>query len=151
MASMNVILKEDVASLGMAGEVVKVAGGYARNYLVPQGKAMIADSRNIKFFEHAKLMAEHSVMKMRKEAEALADKLKELDLTIPQKAGEEDKLFGAVTSMDVANALAAEGFEIDKRNVHLEKPLKKLGDYVVPVKLHRDVTADLKLKVVKED
>ncbi|MDH3974893.1 MAG: 50S ribosomal protein L9 [Deltaproteobacteria bacterium] len=150
MSSMNVILKEDVPNLGSTGDVVKVKGGYARNYLIPQKKALLADSRNIKAVEHAKLLAEHALEKMKKSAEDLGERLKQTVLTVVQKAGEDDKLFGSVTSMDVEHALKAEGFDVDRKKIHLEKPLKQLGDFIVPVKLHRDVTINVTLKVVKE-
>jgi len=150
MSSMNVILKEDVPSLGSTGDIVKVKGGYARNYLIPQKKALLADSRNVKAVEHAKLLAEHALEKMKKAAGELGERLKQTTLTVVQKAGEDDKLFGSVTSMDVEHALKAEGFDIDRKKIHLEKPLKQLGDFIVPVKLHRDVTVNVTLKVVKE-
>ncbi len=150
MALMNVILKEDVDSLGSAGEVVNVKSGYARNYLLPQAKAVIADSRNVKAAEHAKLIAEHAVAKLRSEADEKGERLKQTVLTIVRKAGEEDKLFGAVTNMDIEHALTAEGFTIDKKKIHLDKPLKKLGEYIIPVKLHRDVTVNVTLNVINE-
>ena len=150
MATTNVILKEDVAHLGSAGDVVKVKGGYARNFLLPQAKAVIADSRNVKAAEHAKLIAEHAVAKLRKEADETGERLKQTKLTIVRKAGEEEKLFGAVTSMDIEHALTAEGFTIDKKRIHLDKPLKQLGEYIIPVKLHRDVTVNVTLNVIKE-
>lgn len=150
MSTMNVILKKDVPHLGSTGDIVRVKGGYARNYLIPQQKALLADSRNVKAVEHAKLLAEHALEKMKKSAEELGEKLKQLTLTVVQKAGEDDKLFGSVTSMDVEHALKAEGFDIDRKRIHLEKPLKQLGDFIIPVKLHRDVTINVTLKVVKE-
>lgn len=147
---MRIILTENVPNLGFAGDIVSVKGGYARNFLLPRNKAMPADSRNIKAAEHAKLVAEHRFRKIRKETEQIAEKLRNTSLTISMKVGEEDKLFGAVTSMDIENLLRAEGFEIDRRNIHLEKPLKSLGEYIIPVKLHREVTADVKLTIIKE-
>ena len=150
MSTTNVILKEDVPNLGSTGDVVKVKGGYARNYLIPQSKALLADSRNIKAVEHAKLLTEHALEKLKKSAEDLGERLKQATLTVVQKAGEDDKLFGSVTSMDVEHALKAEGFDIDRKKIHLEKPLKQLGDFIIPVKLHRDVTINVTLKVVKE-
>jgi len=150
MSSMNVVLKEDVPSLGSTGDIVKVKGGYARNYLIPQNKAMLADSRNVKAVEHAKLLAEHALEKMKKSAEELGERLRQTTLTVVQKAGEDDKLFGSVTSMDIEHALKAEGFDVDRRKIHLDKPLKQLGEFIIPVKLHRDVTVNVTLKVVKE-
>lgn len=150
MSSMKVILKEDVPSLGTTGDIVRVKGGYARNYLIPQKKALLADSRNVKAVEHAKLLAEHALEKMKKSAEEVGDRLKQTTLTVVQKAGEDDKLFGSVTSMDVEHALKAEGFDVDRKKIHLEKPLKQLGEFIIPVKLHRDVTVNVTLRVVKE-
>lgn len=150
MSSMKVILKEDVPSLGTTGDIVRVKGGYARNYLIPQKKALLADSRNVKAVEHVKLLAEHALEKMKKSAEEVGDRLKQTTLTVVQKAGEDDKLFGSVTSMDVEHALKAEGFDVDRKKIHLEKPLKQLGEFIIPVKLHRDVTVNVTLRVVKE-
>lgn len=150
MGNMKLILTEDVQHLGFAGDIVNVRGGYARNFLIPQKKAMLADPRNVKALEHSKLLAEHKVKKIKKGAEEIAEKLRGITITIARKVGEDEKLFGSVTSIDVENFLKAEGFEIDKRQIHLEKPLKKLGEYIVPVRLHKEVTADVKLMVVKE-
>lgn len=149
-SSMNVILKADVSKLGVVGDVVRVKGGYARNFLIPQGKALLADSRNVKVVEHAKFLAQHAVEKVRKAAEEVSDKLKEVSLSITLKVGEDDKVFGSVTSIDIENALKAEGFEMDRRKIQLEKPIKELGDFEIPVKLHKDVTVNVKLQVIKE-
>lgn len=150
MGSMSVILKVDVSGLGVTGDIVKVKGGYARNYLIPQDKALLADSRNVKVIEHAKMLAEHAIDKLRKGAEELGEKLKGATITITRKTGEDDKLFGSVTSMDIEHALSSEGFDIDRKKLHLDKPIKQLGEFIVPVKFHRDVTVDLTLHVVKE-
>lgn len=149
-SSMNVILKTDVSKLGVVGDVVKVKGGYGRNFLIPQGKALLADSRNVKVVEHAKFLTQHAVEKVRKAAEEVSDKLKEVSLSLALKVGEDDKVFGSVTSMDIENALTAEGFELDRRKIQLEKPIKELGDFEIPVKLHKDVTVNVKLQVIKE-
>ena len=150
MSSMNVILKTDVSNLGVVGDIVKVKGGYGRNFLIPQGKALLADSRNVKEVEHAKFLARHAVEKVRKAAEEVGEKLKDVSLSLALKVGEDEKVFGSVTSMDIETALKAEGFEVDRRKIHLEKPVKELGDFEIPVKLHKDVTVNVKLQVIKE-
>jgi large subunit ribosomal protein L9 len=147
---MKVILKADVERLGKVGEVVTVAPGYARNYLMPRRMALEATEQNLAGIEiekkrFAKVQARAAV-----EARALAEKLGALSLTIRQSAGESDRLFGTVTSMDVAAALEKEGVAIDKRQITIEEPIKTLGIYTVPVKLHPEVTAALKVWVVKE-
>ncbi len=147
---MQVILREDIDKLGKIGDHVKVADGYARNYLVPMKKAIEATPKNLRAMEHAKKMVSDRVRKLKKEAAADADRITALSITIKAKAGEEGKLFGSVTSMDIAEAVHAQGVELDKRKIALEEPIKRLGDYTVPVKLHTDVVADLKVSVVAE-
>ncbi len=148
---MQVILREDIDNLGKIGDLVKVADGYARNYLVPKKKAIEATPKNVRAMEHAKKMVADRMRKLKKEAAADADRIKTLSLTIRAKAGEEGKLFGSVTSMDIAEAAKAQGVIIDKRKIALEEPIKRLGDFTVPVKLHADVVADLKITVVPEE
>ncbi len=148
---MQVILREDVDNVGKIGDLVKVADGYARNYLVPKKKAIEATPKNLRAMEHAKKMVADRVRKLKKEAAADADRIKALTLTIKAKAGEEGKLFGSVTSMDIAEAAKAQGVIIDKRRISLEEPIKRLGEFTVPVKLHTDVVADLKVTVVSEE
>ena len=148
---MQVILREDVDNVGKIGDLVKVADGYARNYLVPKKKAIEATPKNLRAMEHAKKMVADRVRKLKKEAAADADRIKTLSLTIKAKAGEEGKLFGSVTSMDIAEAAKAQGVIIDKRRISLEEPIKRLGEFTVPVKLHTDVVADLKVTVVSEE
>lgn len=148
---MQVILREDVDNVGKIGDLVKVADGYARNYLVPKKKAIEATPKNLRAMEHAKKMVADRVRKLKKEAAADADRIKALSLTIKAKAGEEGKLFGSVTSMDIAEAAKAQGVIIDKRRISLEEPIKRLGEFTVPVKLHTDVVADLKVTVVSEE
>ena len=150
MSSMKVILTEDVQSLGYAGEIVNVKGGYGRNYLLPRNKAMVADSKNVKAMEHAKFIAEHRVKKITGEFQGLADKMAAEKITLAHKVGEEGKLFGAVTALEIAKALSEKGFEIDHRKIGLEKPIKALGEFTVSVKLHKDVSADVKVEVVAE-
>jgi large subunit ribosomal protein L9 len=147
---MKIILKADVERVGKVGEVVAVAPGFARNFLLPRGLAYEATAANLATIEIEKKRYAKAVARQRQEAEALAGKLGALSLTIRHAAGENDKLFGSVTNMDVAAALAKEGFAIDKRQIDLEEPIKLLGIYTVPVKLHHDVTAPLKVWVVKD-
>src|SRR5512143_2646318 len=148
---MQVILREDIDKVGKIGDLVKVADGYARNDLVPTKKAIEATPKNLKAMEHAKKMVADRVRKLKKEAAADAENIKALSLTIKAKVGEEGKLFGSVTSMDIAEAAKAQGVVIDKRKIALEEPIKRLGDFTVTVKLPADVTADLKVTVVAEE
>jgi large subunit ribosomal protein L9 len=148
---MQVILREDIDKLGKIGDLVKVADGYARNYLVPGKKAIEATPKNVHAMEHAKKMVSDRLRKMKKEAAADADRIKALAITIKAKSGEEGKLFGSVTSMDIAEAMKAQGVVIDKRKIVLDEPIKRLGDFTVTVKLHADVTAEFKLSVIAEE
>ena len=145
---MQVILREDVDNLGKIGDLVKVKDGYARNFLVPSKKAIEATPKNLKAMEHAKKMVSDRIRTLKKAAAADADNIKALAIVIKAKVGEEGKLFGSVTSMDIADAMQAQGVTIDKRKITLEEPIKRIGDYTVPVKLHTDVVADLKVSVV---
>lgn len=147
---MQVILREDVDNLGKIGDLIKVKDGYARNFLVPMKKAIEATPDNLRAMDHAKKMVSDRLRKLKKEAAADADRIKALAVTITAKVGEEGKLFGSVTSMDIAEAMKAQGVSIDKRKIALEEPIKRLGDYSVPVKLHSDVTVELKVAVVAE-
>lgn len=147
---MEVILQEDVKSLGKAGEVVAVKEGYARNFLLPQGKAIPADVQNLKALEHHKKALSGRQAKLKKQREELAQKIQGLSLTIRRKAGEGDKLFGSVGSKDIADALRAENIFIDKREIHLPEPIRQLGIFEIPVRLHPEVTATVKVWVVKE-
>ncbi len=148
---MQVILREDIDNIGKIGDLVKVADGYARNYLVPKKKAIEATPKNLRAMEHAKKMVSDRLRRLKKEAAADLDMIKALTIVIKAKAGEEGKLFGSVTSMDIAEAMKAQGVTIDKRKISLEEPIKRLGDHVVPVKLHADVVAELKVSVVAEE
>ena len=147
---MQVILREDIDNLGKIGDLVKVADGYARNFLVPNKKAIEATTKNVHAMDHAKKMVSDRIRKLKKEAAADADRIKALAITIKAKSGEEGKLFGSVTSMDIAEAMKAQGVAIDKRKIVLEEPIKRLGDFTVAVKLHADVMAEFKLSVVAE-
>jgi large subunit ribosomal protein L9 len=148
---MQVILREDIDKLGKIGDLVKVAEGYARNYLVPRQKAIEATPKNVHAMDHAKKMVSDRLRKMKKEATADADRIKALAITIKAKSGEEGKLFGAVTTMDIAEAMKAQGVVVDKRKIVLDEPIKRLGDHTITVKLHSDVTADFKLSVIAEE
>jgi large subunit ribosomal protein L9 len=148
---MQVILREDIDNLGKIGDLVKVADGYARNYLVPGKKAIEATPDNVRAMDHAKKMVADRLRKMKKEAAAEADQIKGLAVEIKVKVGEEGKLFGSVTSMDIAEAARARGINIDKRKIVLEEPIKRVGDYTITVKLHADVTADFKVTVAAEE
>ncbi|MFA4911394.1 MAG: 50S ribosomal protein L9 [Desulfobacteria bacterium] len=146
---MKVILLEEMPSLGKAGDAVKVAEGYGRNYLIPQKKAIEATTKNIKVWEHQKNLLKDKIGKVKKETEKLAEKIEGLSCTISKQTGEEDKLFGSVTSMDIEESLKGEGVEIDRKKILLDEPIKKLGVYTIPIKLHPEVIANLKLWVVK--
>jgi large subunit ribosomal protein L9 len=148
---MQVILREDIDKLGKIGDLVKVKDGFGRNYLIPMKKAIEATPKNVNAMEHAKKMVSDRLRKLKKEAAADAENIKALSLMIKAKAGEEGKLFGSVTSMDIAEAAKAQGVTIDKRKIVLDEPIKRLGEFAVPVKLHSDVTADLKVTVVAEE
>ena len=147
---MEVILREDVEKLGNRGEVVKVAAGYARNFLLPRRLAVAATDANRKIVEqerHAHLRKE---AKLKSEAEDLGQLLGGVSVTIAQKAGENDQLFGSVTAKDVADALAAKNFTIDRRKIQLDEPIKQLGEHKVPLRLHRDVVIEITVTVVRE-
>jgi large subunit ribosomal protein L9 len=147
---MKVILREDIETLGRAGDVVKVADGYGRNYLIPRSLAVLADTRNLKALEHERKVIEARAKKARKSAEAQAERISAVALVIPAKAGEEGKLFGSVTSRDVAEALAKAGVEVDRRLVLLDEPIKQVGEYKVRVKVATDIVPEVSVSVVAE-
>jgi len=148
---MKIILTKDVDALGMTGQIFDVARGYARNYLIPQGFALEATAQNLKRMEGERQKVEDRMLKAKEEAERARDRIAEVVLTIPQKVGEEDKLYGSVTTMDIAAHLEKQGISIDRRKIHLDKPIKALGEFDVPVKLHPEVTAAVKVVVVPEE
>jgi large subunit ribosomal protein L9 len=148
---MEVILKEDVNNLGHRGDVVKVAEGYGRNYLLPKKLAMEANAANKAVIEQMKASAVRRSAKEKAEAEALVVQLNNVTLVFERKVGENDHLFGSVTSADIAHQLEQKGFTIDRRKVQLEEPLKQVGEFHVPVKLHRDVTAHVPVTVKGEE
>ena len=147
---MEVILREHVDNLGRRGEVVKVADGYARNYLLPRKLALLATPGNKKHIERERAKFDAKETEERKVAEALGERLAGVAIVIARKVGETEALYGSVTSGDIAEALAAKGFDIDRRKVQLADPIKKLGDFDVPIKLQRDVIATVKVKVAAE-
>jgi large subunit ribosomal protein L9 len=148
---MEVILKEDVSKLGNRGDVVKVADGYGRNYLLPKKLAMEATAGNKVVIEQMKLSAVRRSAKEKSEAEALVGQLDQVELVFERKVGENDHLFGSVTSAEIAHQLEQRGFTIDRRKLQLEEPLRQLGEFHVPVKLHREVTAHIKVTVKAEE
>ena len=148
---MEVILKEDINNLGHRGDVVKVADGYGRNFLLPKKLAMEATSANKAVIEQMKASAVRRSAKEKAEAEALVGQLNNVSLVFERKVGEHDHLFGSVTSADIAHALEAKGFNIERRKVHLEEPLKQLGEFHIPVKLHREVTAHVAVTVKADE
>ena len=147
---MEVILREHVDNLGRRGEVVKVADGYARNYLLPRKLALLATEGNKKQIEREKVKFDVKEAEEQKVAQALAERIATIDVEISRKVGETDALYGSVTSSDIAEALAKKGLELDRRKVVLQEPIKKLGEFSIPVKLYREVTAQIKLRVVAE-
>ena len=148
---MEVILREDVEKLGSRGQVVKVAPGYARNFLIPKRLAVMATDSNKKIVEQERQAALRREAKEASEASELAKLLAGVSLTFAQKAGENDQLFGSVTSADIAARLEEQKFHIDRKKIVLHDPIKQLGEHTVTVKLHREVSVDIKVNVVKED
>lgn len=147
---MEVILREDVPALGMVGDVVKVKPGFARNYLLPRGLAVVADRRNIGVLEHQKRLAADKRERDRRQAEGAAQKLSSLRLTINARAGEEGKLFGSVTNLDIERALSDQGFTVERRRIRLDEPIKAVGEYVVAVHLGAGVDAHVTVVVQSE-
>jgi large subunit ribosomal protein L9 len=148
---MEVILREDIDKVGTRGQVVKVAAGFARNFLLPKRLAVAATESNKKIVEQERQAYLRKEVKVKSEAEDLAKLLTGVSVTITQKAGENDQLFGSVTAKDVSDALAAKNFTIDRRKVQLDEPIKQLGEFKVPVRIHKDVTAEVTVVVVKEE
>ena len=148
---MEVILREHVDNLGKRGDLVKVADGYARNFLLPRKLALLATEGNKKVIEREKVKFDAKEAEEQGVAQAIADRLGSVEIDIARKVGETDALFGSVTNGDIAEALAAKGFDIDRRKILLPDPIKALGETTVPVKLHREVTAQLRVTVAKEN
>jgi len=147
---MEVILKEDVAKLGSRGDVIKVAEGYGRNFLLPRKLAIEATAGNKKVIEQMRAAALRRSAKEKAQAEELSKQFDGLSVVFTRRAGEQDQLFGSVTSSDIGDALEKKGFNVDRRKIQLNESLKTLGDFTVPVKLHKDVTAHLKVVIEKE-
>jgi large subunit ribosomal protein L9 len=147
---MKVILREDVDNLGRGGQLVEVKAGYGRNYLIPRGMAVLANPRNVRELEHQKGVAAAKAAKLKASAEAVARRLAETPITLRRKVGEQDKLYGSVTVLDIAEALTARGLTIDRRSIDLAEPVKTVGDFEIPVKLHSQVAGKVKLKVEPE-
>jgi large subunit ribosomal protein L9 len=150
MAHTKVLLREDVDDLGARGEIVRVRAGYARNYLLPRKLAVEATAGNVKGIEAERAALLKKEAKERSTAEGQSQQMASLVLEFKRKAGEQGALYGSVTSMDIAEALHERGYEIDRHRIHLREPLKRLGDFTVPVRLHREVTIDLQVKVAPE-
>ncbi len=148
---MEVVLRERIDKLGDSGDVVAVKPGYARNYLLPKRKAVLATPHNIRQVEQEKASAARHEAIEKNESENLAQQLAEVSLQFTRKVGEQDVLYGSVTSMDIAESLQEKGFEIDRRKIDLEEPLKSLGGHNVPIKLHREVTAVVNVEVAREE
>ena len=148
---MKVILKEDIPRLGTMGETVQVAPGYGRNYLIPQGKAVLATSKNLKELEHQRQLILRKAELIRKDAESFAEKFRGLTLTLARKVKDEDKIYGSVSVGHISKALEEAGVEIERKMIKLAEPIKSLGEFQVPVKVHADVTAELTVQVVKQE
>jgi large subunit ribosomal protein L9 len=146
--AMQVILREDVPNLGKSGDLVKVKPGYGRNYLIPQGLALAATTANVKQVEHHKKQIAAKNAKLQKDAQSMADRLGAIEVQIERQVGEENKLFGSVTTRDIEEALAEKGVKVDHRKIHLDEPIKTIGYQTVDVKLGQGVTGKIKVVVV---
>ncbi|MBN1560757.1 50S ribosomal protein L9 [candidate division KSB1 bacterium] len=147
---MKIILKKDMEKLGKAGEIVETTTGYARNYLIPKGFAVAASAANMKIYEQERLAEQRKTQKEIQEAEAVAAQLDKISITANVQVGEEDRVFGAVTNQHIADLLKEKGFDIDRKKIILEEPLKALGIFEVPIKLHSEVEARIKVWIVRE-
>jgi len=147
---MKVILHEEVRNLGKIGEVVDVAEGYARNFLIPKKLAVEANVKNVRALEHERKKIEEKVKKIKSGAQQLSERVSALTLTLHAKAGEEEKLFGSITTMDIAEALKKEGIDIERKRILLDEPIKRLGSYSIHIKIHPELTTHLSVQVVAE-
>jgi large subunit ribosomal protein L9 len=147
---MKLILREDVENLGRGGDVVDVKPGYGRNFLLPRGLAVNANPKNLREIEHQKSVASAKAAKLKASATAVAKRLSETPVTLKRKVGDQEKLFGSVTALDIAEALAARGLQIDRRSIELAEPIKTIGEFEVSVKLHHDIVGKAKVKVEAE-
>jgi large subunit ribosomal protein L9 len=148
---MEVILKEDIANVGKIGEVVRVRDGYARNYLLPRGLVLLANKKNLKTFEHQKKLVADQKQKITRQAKSVGEAVTAVSLIIRMRVGEEGKLFGSVTNIQIEKALKAQGLTVDRRKIQLEEPIKAAGDYEVPIRMTADLTVPLKVSVVPEE
>lgn len=148
---MKVLLRSDIDTLGRLGQIVKVKPGYARNYLLPKGLAMLVSDGNLKVFEAEKKKLQKKVDEVRFQAQELAGKIAACQLTIPVRVGEGDKLFGSVTVANIADAMLAQGVEVERKKILLDEPIRALGEYTVRVRLHPDVRSELKVTVVRHE
>jgi large subunit ribosomal protein L9 len=148
---LKVILKQEMHDLGLEGDIVDVSKGYARNYLIPKGIALEANEQNMKLMETKRKKIEVKRVEAKEQAEKIKERMADVEITISQKVGEEDKLYGSVTSMDIATHLEKQGITIDRRKIVLDKPIKTLGDYEVRVKLYPGVTGSIKVVVIAEE
>ena len=147
---MKLLLKEDVDGLGFCGDEVEVKDGYGRNFLIPKGKALLATPNNLKAFNHQKLVVQGKVTKVIAAAQAVADDIAKITCLVKKKVGDTGKMFGSVTAQEVADLLKGQGVEVDRRKIQIAEPIKKAGKYKIPVKLHSEVTAEIKLVVEGE-
>ena len=151
MAQVKVILRESVPSLGDAGDLVGVKPGFARNYLIPQGKALLASEARVRELEHQRRVVAEKLARELKALESVRKHLESLELEVQARVGEEGKLFGSVTALQIAELLAAKGYEVDRRKIALDEPIKEAGEHEVVVKLHRDLSAKVRVKVSAEE
>jgi len=147
---MQIVLLEDVPNLGKAGDTVKVSDGYGRNYLIPRKKAILATDKNIKNLDHQKRQVQQQIGNRKKDAERVAEQIEKLSCTFAKTVGESGKLFGSVTSMEIETYLKENGIDVDRKKILMEEPLKNLGMFTIPIKIHPEVTANLKVWVVQE-
>ncbi len=147
---MKLLLKEDVDGLGYCGDEVEVKDGYGRNFLIPKGKALLATPNNLKAFNHQKRIVQSKVKKVTGIAQGVADEISKAAIQIKKKMGDGGKMFGAVTAQEISDLLKAKGIDIDRRKIQIQDPIKKAGEYSIPVKLHPEVTAQIKLTVEGE-
>ena len=147
---MKLLLKEDVDGLGFCGDEVEVKDGYGRNFLIPKGKALLATPNNLKAFNHQKRVVQSKVKKVIATVQAIADEIAKVTCSVKKKVGDTGKMFGSVTAQEVADLLKGQGVDIDRRKIQIAEPIKKAGEYKIPVKLHSEVTAEIKLVVEGE-
>ena len=147
---MDIILKQDFEGLGYKNDLVTVKPGYARNYLIPRGFAIVASKSNLKMIEENIRQASHKAEKMRNDAQAVADKIGDMEITIPAKAGESGKIFGAITTLQVSDALKEKGFKVDRKKISFKDDIKNIGEHAAILDLHKEVKKEINLKIVAE-